>query len=870
MGFNIEIAADATRANRSRLPHAILAVGLLAGLAVRLWLAAAYRGDVYVDNAKVGLMAMHALRGRFYAFFWGQPQLGSLESVVIAPVFAAFGVSDFTLGLGLLPWFVLFSIALYFVTRRCGGEGAAGLALFLSAFASPLVQIHQTTALSGYAATLALGTSLLWLTLALVYDQPTPSVRRVELTAFGLISGLAFWNSWLVAPYLLACGIYLLLDDPLLPLRYESLDMAVAFFVGSLPWWMHNLRYGFSSLGLLSVERHDRLAALVWALSRGVPAVIGVRDADGGFRLGWIAFLAAGVAFLAAAVGAWRPRRDVCALLRRRPREASPAAILLVLVVSSVSLYVYARPTRFQIDRYLLPVASATLPMTAMAIHWLSRRSRVAGSAIGAAAIAYYALGVQSLHADFEHSPQRSFTRGAERLGRALEKKGIRCGYADRPEAALVTYLTRERVVLTDYHELDYPTDEIELSNPALVLKDRSAEKTLRALNATFSATPVGGYVVYWPIRYDGVPRRPLPRGGWKLTANAAAEDVDLALDGDASTCWHAPEKPDQRPVLTLDLGRGETISGVSFTLPHEAPEGFGEIDVEASLDGERWKPVKKAAFDFPLSFGSDGRARVLPDDRQLVLFPPRPARWLRMTLGEAHGWSVSELDVFGVAEGAMTGMVLPATADPSSFQLVERRLRRALDREPFSNRSFRALESMYQSHGDAAALAALRRDEALRFRPEMETDWRFGDAVTLLGYDLRQLGNRTFEIRYYWQAERGLSSDLAASVHLERGVSQMNEDYFPGAPAHPSSTWQPGEIVVAERRMTIPEEMPAGEYEMKIGVWDPRTKRRFALHTSRWIGSEGRTALITLTVGGRHLAGLSPAPIDSSRSARP
>jgi hypothetical protein len=99
-------------------------------------LAVAFQGALNVDNAKVGLMAMHALRGRFYAFFWGQPQLGSLESIVIAPVFAALGVSDFTLALGLLPWFVVFSVALYFVTKRCGGTIAAAIVLVLSAVAS--------------------------------------------------------------------------------------------------------------------------------------------------------------------------------------------------------------------------------------------------------------------------------------------------------------------------------------------------------------------------------------------------------------------------------------------------------------------------------------------------------------------------------------------------------------------------------------------------------------------------------------------------------------------------------------------------------------------------------------------------------------
>jgi len=265
-------------------PLVICGAGVFVGLAIRVWLAAAFQGNLNVDNAKVGLMAMHALRGRFYAFFWGQPQLGSLESIVIAAVFGAFGVSDFTLALGLLPWFVVFSVALYFVTRRCGGASAAAIVLILSAVSSPLVQIHQVTALSGYAANPALGMLLVWLTLVLVYARPAGTSRRLLFVAFGLIAGLAFWNSWLIASYLLTSGLYLLLDDPLLPLRFESLEVAVAFFVGSLPWWVHNLRFGFPSLLLLSAHARgyqNHLEDLAWALSRGVPEIVGIRSAAG-------------------------------------------------------------------------------------------------------------------------------------------------------------------------------------------------------------------------------------------------------------------------------------------------------------------------------------------------------------------------------------------------------------------------------------------------------------------------------------------------------------------------------------------------------------------------------------------------------------
>jgi hypothetical protein len=722
LGFNVETPTLRRGLRASRLRRAIVAALLLLGLAVRWWLACAYAGALYVDNAKVALMALHALRGRFYALFWGQPQLGSLESLVIAPIFAVFGMNDYTLALGLLPWFAVFSIALYAVTRRAAGEQAAWIVLALSAFASPLVQLHQVTALSGYAATLALGTSLVWLTLVIVYDRPEGAWRRMAFTALGLIAGLAFWNSWLIAAYFLVCGLYLILDDPRLPLRFEFVEGVVAFFVGSAPWWVYNLGHGFPSLGLLGEHPSDaRLGTLAWVAYRGIPTVIGVRGIHDDYFLGALGAVVAG---LVAAVF-WFVRRDVVALLRGRVREARPATIFPLLLAASALLYVFARPTIFQIDRYLLPMASALLPMIAVTIARTFDRSPRAGSAVAAAVIAYSAIGVVELHRDFATSPQRGSTRADARLGRVLQKEGIRCGYADRPDAALISYLTRERVVVTDYHELDYPADEFPFHDPALILNDRSADDTLRALNASFSVIRLAGSVIYWPIRYDGVPRRPLARGGWKLTANVAGDDVDLALDGDPSTCWRAPLTPDRLPSLTLDLGRSETVAGLAFMLPKAAPQGFDAIDVESSLDAKHWQLVKKAAFEFPMSFGADGEARVLPDDRQLVLFPPRAARWLRMTRATPRGWSVSEIDAFGVGDQKNPGIILPTIADPSSFELTERRLRRQLEREPLSNEPLRELEALYRSHGDMEDLAAMRRKEPRRFEPQIATGWR-------------------------------------------------------------------------------------------------------------------------------------------------
>jgi len=175
---------------------------------------------------------------------------------------------------------------------------------------------------------------------------------------------------------------------------------------------------------------------------------------------------------------------------------------------------------------------------------------------------------------------------------------------------------------------------------------------------------------------------------------------------------------------------------------------------------------------------------------------------------------------------------------------------RRRARLEPFSDQPLRELETSYRAQGDAASLHTIEQEEALRFRPQVETDWHFGSSLTLVGYDARKLDARQVELTYYWKAEERLVSDLAVSVELERGGSRLNEDYLLGVPGYLSSAWQAGEVVKLTREVTIPEAASAGEYKVKIGVWDPVSKRHLLLRKGWWFRSYGPKTLTTLTVG--------------------
>jgi hypothetical protein len=849
--------------------RSLLGVTVALGIFIRFYVAEALVGKAFNDTAIVGLMAIHELAGRFYAFYWGQSYMGSTESLSIAPFFAIFGVNELSLSLGLLPWFVLFTIAVYELTRLCGGERAAIIAALLSAAAPAYLQYHEMMPLGGYPETLALGTLLLWLTLRVVHRPLSPELQSAHLVAIGAIGGFAFWTNWLVLPYFVVAGLYLVLWDPRLFRRSSAWVAVAAFLAGSLPFWVYNVENRFATFRLLTHEAvlsgsAGRGADFYWVLTRGLPAVLGVRDFDGTFSYGALGLVLAGLVLGGTVAALVNLRASWFELARGRVARARPGAALFLFVAVTTVIYTECRPTTLRLERYLVPLATATIPLTAMALDWLLARHRALGGLLLISLLGLYAREVVDLHSYFAGTPVRFFCGRVDELSRYLMRSPIRFAYAEYGDAMITTFLTRDRVVVTDYQNRRYPIDEQKVENPAVILyeqREGGAEQTLRALDTNFRRKLVAGYWIYWPIHYDGVARAPLGREGWKISATTDAEDANLMLDGDPLTRWSATASESSHPALTLDLGRSETVSGVYLSLGGKPVTAFRRLLVETSSDGQSWELAKDASWDFPISFRPDGQVSVMPDDVQMVLFAPRPARWLRLTLLETFPgqiWTVAELDVFG---NAPAGPIFqpPMYADPNAYEVAVRRLRREMDRNPETNAALLELRELYRSHGQAERMAVLDRAQAERFSPAVSLGWRFGSALELVGYDRKTLGPRDLQITYYWKARRRMDADYAAFIHVQGAAETFQVDYVLGSVGHCTRSWLPGEIVKQTERLSLPEDLAAGAYDVEIGVWDPAEHHRLLL--GPW-WHPSKTALLFIGLG------VSP-PVNSTRSQR-
>ncbi len=103
-----------------------------------------------------------------------------------------------------------------------------------------------------------------------------------------------------------------------------------------------------------------------------------------------------------------------------------------------------------------------------------------------------------------------------------------------------------------------------------------------------------------------------------------------------------------------------------------------------------------------------------------------------------------------------------------------------------------------------------------------------FGDAIRLLGYDLRRTKD-VVTLTLWWQATRTPQRDYKRFVHLYAPTTETivaQEDAMPRAWTYPTSWWIVGEVVSE----TVTLEMrgvPPGEYRLGVGWYDPVTLDR-------------------------------------------
>ena len=121
----------------------------------------------------------------------------------------------------------------------------------------------------------------------------------------------------------------------------------------------------------------------------------------------------------------------------------------------------------------------------------------------------------------------------------------------------------------------------------------------------------------------------------------------------------------------------------------------------------------------------------------------------------------------------------------------------------------------------------------ATRLDP-LEARARFGDSVRLLGARASKLDMRSSDVlavELTWVVDAPVG-DLRGFVQLLASDGRLvaQQDGVPGGGYSPSIDWRPGAPVTDRRGLTLPLDLPAGEYTLIAGLYDAASGQRLAV----------------------------------------
>ena len=188
------------------------------------------------DEGSMGLMAIHiAYHGELPLVLYGQTYMGSLEAFLGSVFFRLFGISLFSLRLGVILLFTLFLASMYLLTSLLFSKKLALVTLALLALGSDQVLSHEIIATGGSTQTLLFGSLAFlftsWLALSFHRSLRLRALmwRYLAYLALGLVIGLGLWSDMIVVPFFAMAGLVLVLFC-----WREFFSLAPLFLLGGL------------------------------------------------------------------------------------------------------------------------------------------------------------------------------------------------------------------------------------------------------------------------------------------------------------------------------------------------------------------------------------------------------------------------------------------------------------------------------------------------------------------------------------------------------------------------------------------------------------------------------------------------------------
>jgi len=419
-----------------------LAMLALAGLIVRAVFVAVIK-PMDGDSAVFALMAKHISELKeFPVYMWLNHYAGSLSSYLAAALFLMFGVSPAVYSSAGLIFSFLWMVSAVFLAREIFGRSDYVPAICLVLLPPSCVLNLSLFGRGVYPETLLFGTIVLFLLIRYIKGGGD---NRSIFALLGFSSGVGFWLSPALLPFILTALTVFLIYDKKVFFSSKMIIFVASFIIGFLPSIIYEFQYPAAIL--------ERIGGRILALDRSVLTVPNVA-AVVGQRILWRmstapVSLSRMPALLNSLIGVANAALFYAALLLimkkdffgfLKDRRIDPMSVLALFAFWFAVFHILLVGENKA--KYMLPLYAVIPLFTGWLLLEIRAKSYFVYAALLTAILVFnsYTIGHSFLNRDVSHYPQ---------LARWLEEKNFRYGYSDYHTAYIVTFDSKENVLIS-------------------------------------------------------------------------------------------------------------------------------------------------------------------------------------------------------------------------------------------------------------------------------------------------------------------------------------------------------------------------------------------------------------------------------------
>ncbi len=621
------------------------------------------------DQAIVGLMTRHILKGEFPWLYYGDAYGGILEPLLASWSGLYLGVNRFSLNLIPLLFSLLFIISLYQLGRELFSREIGLISMLLAAIPPITIQLETSLAIGGYIEGLCLGNWILLWSYRLTDTKASPSLSLLQLFGLGLLWGIAWWTYPITLVYLITSFCFISLHKKEFLLNGKASITLAGFSLGSLPFWIWNLKYLFPFFRFVQSGGKGSFWANTLVLLNQIPLMFGLNPilpvTLGAYFFTFL-FLT-GLLFLL--------------IFHRWLTNTFPSSrgrgLLLLFLISFIFIFSGSGfGERAPALRYLAPFYGLFPLTVALFFYWLKTKNRFLFYFLVLSSIFYYGLEYKVSFTILQNRAEKSrkLNEVDSALFHFLKEKKIQ--YVYTPEywsAAWLTFAAGEDLIFSMPFNDRYPLYTLladASSSPAFILEGeylRSFEEMFRTMGGTFQKEIIAkypgtkGYGVYNNFKPPEESYQEIPPDDWKGESNLNNNAVNKAFDRNISTQWTSSHSQEPGMFYQIDLGRPYILNRIVLLGGKDKDWDFPrKWRVEVSKDLNTFQEVASVQNQWAYLFWSlDRPFWKLRDGRTEVRFEPKEARYIKISLGEKKStdWTIGEIFVYQKADRPSPGI---------------------------------------------------------------------------------------------------------------------------------------------------------------------------------------------------------------------